>query len=218
MIQEKKIKIVLNDEPTLIEKEEKIVHNVKLEGSVPTKVEKYHLPVLKLNNPDEWPSAPLEKRKHFTDKVAMETCLGNCCGVNGLKSACCTIDPENLEHVLGPLNGADEEKIKELINYFNSRGLKMSRSDIVIDYEEGKEMAAALFNNHPVFLEKSSYPIIRMQLIGKRYACKFLNPVSGKCQIYERRFIMCSGYLCEYIKSNFLVRTADKPNTYRKLR
>ena len=77
--------------------------------------DRYYLPVLNLNHATEWSPKPLSERKHFTDEVAMETCLGNCCGVEGLKGACCQIDPYDLEHVLGPVT---EDCIKKIINYF----------------------------------------------------------------------------------------------------
>jgi Fe-S-cluster containining protein len=180
--------------------------------------EKYYLPVLNINHAQEWETKPLSERKHFTDEAAMETCLGNCCGVKGLKGACCHLDPIDLEHVLGPV---DEECIKKIIKYFRSKGLNYSRQDIVIDYEEGKIIGDTLFKdaaNNKIFQEREAYPILRIQALGPRYSCKFMNPQTYKCQIYEVRPKMCSTYYCNYITTNFLVKTKIHPNRWRKLR
>lgn len=180
--------------------------------------DRYYLPVLNLNHATEWSPKPLSERKHFTDEVAMETCLGNCCGVSGLKGACCQIDPYDLEHVLGPVT---EDCIKKIINYFRKKGLNYYRQDIVIDYEEGKIIGETLFKDAPnarIFQDRGAYPIMRFQVNGPRYLCKFMNPTSYKCQIYEVRPIMCSTYYCNYVTTNFLVKTKVHPNRWRKLR
>jgi hypothetical protein len=97
-----------------IEKKESIPESIQLpetktevkkqeDFDIPKKklLTKFHLPVLNINKEDYWPSLPLKDREHLTDKKAMDVCLGNCCGYEGLKAACCTLDPEDLEHVLG---------------------------------------------------------------------------------------------------------------------
>lgn len=180
--------------------------------------DKYYLPVLNINHLPEWQSKPLSERKHFTDEVAMKTCLGNCCGVAGLKGACCHLDPYDLEHILGPV---DEKWINDTVKWFRKKGLNFSRQDIVIDYEEGKIIGENLFkesNNNNIFQERTAYPFLRFQVVGPRYACKFMNPLTYKCQIYEVRPGMCRDYLCQYISTNFLVKTKNKPNTWQKTR
>jgi Fe-S-cluster containining protein len=176
---------------------------------------KWYLPRLHINDKSMWDSQPLEKRKHLTDKAAYETCLGNCCGVPGLKSGCCHLDPDDIEHVLGPL---DEEWIKDIIQWLRKQGIMAGRNDIVIDFEEGKLIGEKFFNGHQVFQSKGSYPMMRFQVTGPRFACKFLNNASGKCTIYEKRPNMCRDYYCQYIQTHFLVRTKTHPNTYTKLR
>jgi len=74
------------------------------------------------------------------------------------------------------------------------------------------------FNGHKIFEQKTSYPMMRIQVFGPRWACKFLNVNSGMCTIYDKRPDMCRDYLCQYVKSNFLVRTKTKPNTYQNVR
>ncbi len=175
---------------------------------------KFYLPVLRLNDPTQWDSKPLSERKHFTNEVAKATCVGKCCGYDGLKAGCCQLDPEDIEHVLGPL---DEEWIKKTIKWFRKKGINVTRHDIVIDFEEGRLIGQAHFNNHPVFLQKDSYPILRIQASGIRFSCKFLNVSNGMCTIYEQRPDMCKDYYCSYVKSNFLVRTKNHPNTYKKI-
>lgn len=180
--------------------------------------DKYYLPVLNINQNHEWESKPKEERKHFTDEVATATCLGNCCGVPGLKGACCHLDPLDLEHVLGPV---DEEWIKDIVKWFRKKGVNFSRQDIVIDYEEGVVIGDTLFKDAPnnaVFKDKKAYPFLRFQVLGPRYVCKFMNPTTYKCTIYEARPNMCRTYYCNYIQTNFLVKTKDKPNTWRKMR
>lgn len=179
------------------------------------KVEKYYLPVLHLNRTEEWTPVPNSQRKHFTDEVATETCLTKCCGHEGLKSACCTLDPDDLEHILGPL---DETWIKKTIAWFRKKGMNVTRHDLVIDYEEGKLIGMNHFNGHKVFEQPTSYPMLRIQVYGPRWACKFINVNTGMCTIYEKRPDMCRDYLCQYVKSNFLVRTKTKPNTYQNVR
>jgi len=181
--------------------------------------DRFHLPVLHINDPTQWESQPLENRLRFTDEVAYKTCLGNCCGVEGLKAGCCQMDPDDMEHVLGPL---DEGWIKATVEWLRKKGITATRSDVVIDFEEGKVIGERFFNGDrkAVFLSEESYPILRFQVIGPRFACKFLNPDNGKCTIYEQRPKMCRGYLCQYVKANFLVRTdpVNHPHTYTKFR
>lgn len=208
-----------------IEKEKKRESNKKLiqgnlrpgGSSLRDEKNRFHLPVLHINDPTQWPSQPLESRLHWTDKVAYNTCLGNCCGVEGLKAGCCHMDPYDMEHVLGPL---DEEWIKKIVAWLRKRGIMATRADVVIDYEEGKIIGENFFNGErkAVFLSEDSYPILRFQVAGPRFACKFLNIDNGKCTIYEERPDMCRGYLCQYVRSHFLVKTPTKPNTYTKLR
>ena len=75
---------------------------------------KFYLPVLRINDPTQWESKPLSERTHFTDEEAKKTCVGNCCGVEGLKAGCCQLGPDDLEHVLGPL---DEDWISKTIKW-----------------------------------------------------------------------------------------------------
>lgn len=178
------------------------------------KYDRYYLPVLYINDQTQWESKPVSERKHFTPEVAKKTCLGNCCGVKGLRAACCQLDPEDLEHVLGPV---DEQWIKKIIKWFKNKGINVTRHDIVIDYEEGKIIGRTFFNDHPVFKSPDSYPILRMQINGMRFCCKFLNVQNGMCTIYEQRPDMCRNYLCAYVKANFLVKTQNHPNTYKKI-
>lgn len=175
------------------------------------KENKFYLPVLKINHMDMWPPKPRSEREHFTDSVAKETCLSKCCGVPGLKSACCRMDPEDLEHVLGPL---DEAWIGKIIKWFKKKGMTLTRHDVVIDHEEGQIIGRNLFNAHPIFEDPKSYPILRFQVDGPRFACKFLNNQTGMCNIYEARPDMCRTYLCGYVKSNFLVKTKENDNKW----
>lgn len=181
------------------------------------KRDRFYLPVLHLNDPTQWPVA--ESRPQFTDTVAYNVCLGNCCGVEGVYSACCQMDMEDMEHVLGPV---DEKWIENTIAWFAKKGIPTTRADLVIDFEEGKLIGEKFFEGarKQVFFSKDTYPILRFQINGPRFACKFLNTVNGKCQIYEQRPGMCRGYLCQYVRSNFLVKTdpTNHPNTYSKIR
>jgi len=178
------------------------------------KRDRFYLPVLYLNDTSQWESKPLSERTHFTDEVAFKTCVGNCCGVKGLSAGCCQLDPDDIEHVLGPV---DEKWIKDTVKWFNSKGIPYTRHDIVIDFEEGKLTGQQFFKDHEVFKRKETYPILRIQASGTRFSCKFLNAFNGKCTIYNKRPEMCRTYLCTYVKTNFLVKGASHPNTYKKL-
>lgn len=196
------------------EEEDKPKKYSKEELAEARKDNKYYLPVLSLNHSDMWPSKPKSERKMFTDEVATETCLSNCCGVPGVFSACCRLDPDDLEHVLGPVK---EKWVKSFLRYAKKKGWNYKRSDVVIDYEEGKLIGEKFFNGHPIFQKPTSYPMMRIQAMGPRFGCKFLNPDNGMCGIYEKRPGMCRGYYCQYIKKNYLVRTKDSPNTYKQI-
>lgn len=207
-------KIILDLTSTELEKTEESIEEIKQTNEKQKITSKYHLPILSLNKKEFWPSQSVDKRANFTNEVAEKTCLGNCCGFEGLKSGCCTLDPEDLEHVLGPV---DDDSIKKIIAYFKALGYTITRDDIVIDYEEGIAIGNRLFNGHPAFLSKSSYPMMRLQVNGPRFVCKFLNISNGKCTIYKTRPEMCRNYLCEYVKANFLVRKENTVN-FRKIR
>ena len=185
------------------------------EDFLPAKLKnKWEMPRLNINDDSFYPIA--ENPTPFTDKVATETCLGNCCGIKGMKAACCHLNPETLEHVLGPI---DEKWIKSFIQSVHStNGMTLTRADVVVDFEEGQVMGRELFNDHPVFQDPKAYPFLRMQVYGPRYACKFLNPQTNKCTIYHLRPQMCRGYYCGYVKANFLVKQPGTQNTFIKLR
>lgn len=179
------------------------------------RVGRFYLPVLNLNKPEHWDPLPAEERRHFTDHVAAETCLHNCCGYPGLKSACCTLDPSDLEHILGPV---DEKWVKKMVKWSREHGQPLAtRADIVIDFEEGKVIGETHFGGHRIFKSPESYPMIRIQVMGPRFCCKFLNSTSGKCMIYEHRPDMCRNYYCGYVQTRFLVRTKAHPNRYVKM-
>lgn len=175
---------------------------------------RFYLPVLYINDASQWESKPVSERQHFTDEVAKNTCIGNCCGIEGLSAGCCQLDPDDLEHVLGPV---DEEWINKTIKWFKKRDMSVTRHDIVIDYEEGKLIGQKFFHDHEVFKRKDTYPILRIQASGIRFACKFLNVQTGKCTIYLQRPEMCRNYYCSYIKSNFLLKTKENSNTWKKI-
>ena len=182
---------------------------------VEEKKDKFHLPVLNLNNQNVWKPLPLEQRQHWTDKKAFETCIGNCCNVKGLKASCCYLDPNDLEHILGPV---DDDDIKLIIQKLEKKGITTKREDVVIDFEEGKIIGEIFFNGHEIFKNPKSYPFLRFQIIGPRFACKYLSTQTGKCSINEFKPKMCVDYLCQFVQTRFLVRTPDKPNTYKKIR
>lgn len=202
------------EEPLVPSQEEDTKKYTSQELKKAKRENKHYLPVLHINDPLMWPSKPNSERRHFTDKAAAETCLTNCCGVPGLWSACCRLDPDDIEHVLGPVS---EKWIKRILRHFRKKGYNWKRNDIVIDYEEGKLIGDKFFNGHPVFSKQNTYPILRIQAIGPRFGCKFLNPDNGMCGIYEHRPEMCRGYYCQYVKTNFLVRTKEHPNTYKRV-
>jgi Fe-S-cluster containining protein len=176
---------------------------------------KFHLPVLNINKKDYWESQSVKDRKHFTNEVAAKTCLGNCCGYEGLSAGCCQLDLEDLEHVLGSV---DEEDIKKLLSHLKKTQPGIKREDIVIDKEEGILLGRQFFNDHPVFQHEDSYPMLRLQVFGSRFVCKFLSTKTFMCTVYNHRPQMCKDYYCEFLKKNYLLRTKDKPNTWQKVR
>lgn len=181
---------------------------------------KHYLPVLNINDESMWESKPNSQREHLTDEKAYEVCMKNCCGVPGLFAACCRMDPDDLEHVLGPV---DEDWIKKTIKQWKKQGYEITRSDLVIDYEEGKIIGDKLFNGNDIFKNPSCYPILRFKVHGQRYACQFMNPDNGLCRLYgegsnDKRPGFCKTYYCEYIKKNFLVRRNNNSNKWEKIK
>lgn len=200
----------------VVREERRIVRN----GEKPSKEEmlerkrdnRFYLPVLNINKPNHWDSLPKSERKHFTDEVAMDTCLSNCCGVSGLKSGCCNLDPDDLEHILGPVK---EDWIKEVMRFFTKKtGLKYTRHDFVIDFEEGKKIGDKFFKSHEVFMSEASYPMLRFKVNGLRFSCNFLNVQTGMCTIYPIRPDMCKNYYCQYLKKNFLIKDPNHPSKW----
>lgn len=176
---------------------------------------KFHLPVLNINKADYWESQAVSDRKHLTAEVAAKTCLGNCCGYEGLSAGCCQLDSEDLEHVLGRV---DEEDIKKLIMHLKKTQPGIKREDIVIDIKEGMMIGKQFFNDHAVFKDERSYPMLRLQIFGSRFVCKFLSTKTFMCTVYSHRPKMCVEYYCEFLKKNYLIRTKDKPNTWQKVK
>lgn len=177
------------------------------------KENRFFLPVLNINKSFHWEPKPLSERKHLTDEVAKEQCLSNCCNVPGLKSGCCNLDPDDLEHILGPVN---EEWIRKAVKELSKRtGLKFTRHDFVIDFDEGRRIGYKFFNNHEVFQSPNSYPMLRFKVNGPRFCCTFLNVQTGMCTIYPFRPDMCKNYYCSYIKSNFLIRDVNHPSKWK---
>lgn len=176
---------------------------------------KFYLPVLNLNRENEWDSLPKADRKFLTDEVAEKTCTQNCCGYEGLAAGCCQIDPESLEHVLGAV---DKEDISKILKHFRKTNPSIERSDIVIDQEEGTRIGNTFFNGHEAFKSEKSYPMLRFQVYENRFICKFLNPKTKRCGIYQVRPKMCQNYWCSYLKKSFLIRTPNNPNTWQKIK
>ena len=178
-----------------------------IKNAIPTETEekkgKYYLPVLNLNNRNFWKPLPISERKVWTNETAYATCVGNCCDVKGLKAGCCQMDMNDLEHVLGPI---DNEDIKLILHELRKRRINATREDVVIDFEEGKLIGETYFNGHEVFKRKESYPILRFQVSGPRFVCKYLSTETGKCTIYQFRPKMCRGYLCQFVQTRFLIR------------
>lgn len=210
------MELKINRTITLAELEELEKEAKKKENKESKKIEgRFHLPVLYLNDPTQWEMASPENMRVFSPDISEKTCVGNCCGHEGLKSGCCHVDPTDLEHVLGPV---DEKWIKRIIQWFSFKQIFFKREDIVIDYEEDKIIGEMFFRGHEIFSSKSSYPMLRWQVTGPRFACKFLSTVTGRCTIYAERPQMCEDYFCSYLKANFLLKTREHPNRYVKLR
>jgi len=197
--------------------EKKEVVNPTFEENLENKkkvINKVHLPVLNLNIKEEWESLPLSKRRHLTDELAQETCGSNCCGYEGLAAACCQLNPENLEHVLGAIT---KEDISRILKQLKKSIPSIEKSDIVIEKEEGMLIGRTFFNGHDIFNQENSYPMLRFQIYQNRFVCKFLNPKTKQCSIYSVRPEMCKNYFCRYVKTNFLLRTPSNPNIYKKI-
>lgn len=192
---------------------EPVKEDEKLENEK-TLPKKFYLPVLNLNYEDKWESIPKNKRKHLTDQEAEKVCTENCCGYKGLAAACCQIDPESLEHVLGSV---DKDDISRILKYFRKINPSIEKSDIVIEKEEGIRIGNTFFNGHEAFKSDKSYPMLRFQVYENRFICKFLNPKTKRCGIYEVRPKMCENYWCSYLKKSFLIRTPSNPNIYKKI-
>jgi Fe-S-cluster containining protein len=118
------------------------------------------------------------------------TCSQNCMGVRGNSGGCCTLDDRDF--IMGPVRDADAF----LTNLGRLLGREVSRGEAFIDFDEGR----ALFPERPCWQEPANYPALRVLPNLDWIPCRFFEPTTGACTVYDIRPGICRNYLCDHLK------------------
>lgn len=128
------------------------------------------------------------------------TCSQNCMGVRGNSGGCCTLDDRDF--IPGPVHDADAF----LANLGRLLRREVSRGEAFIDFEEGR----ALFPDRPSWQQPANYPALRVRPDLEWIPCRFFEPTTGACTVYEIRPAMCRTYLCDHLKDVIAVLNLDQ--------
>ena len=101
--------------------------------------------------------------KKYLKMDSSTICSKKCCGIDFYHGGCCSI--ENRDYIIGPIKDFNIflEKLSLKI------GRQVSKKEVFIDYEEGKNM----FPNKPVWQNKENYPAFRVDLTDSNKYCIF---------------------------------------------
>ncbi len=167
--------------------------------------DKFHLPLLNFESESEYPPISSGERIHLTDELHRNICNRHCCGIDGLGWACCFINPDSPEHVLGPVD-------KKWIKQFGTSN--------TMEEDEGKEFARKrLAVHYEPFFRSQNYPMLRLQIYGGLYVCRNFDLKTRGCMLScKQRPEICRNYLCEYLRANYFVRLPEHPHIYVKVR
>jgi Fe-S-cluster containining protein len=119
------------------------------------------------------------------------TCSSKCMGIEGNSGGCCTMGERDF--IIGPIDDADA--FVERLSL--STGKTVSRSDVFIEYAEGKD----LFPFRANWQNESYYPALRVNMDSPRLPCNFYDESGGQCNVYDVRPNICRTYQCDHLKN-----------------
>ncbi len=130
-------------------------------------------------------------RQALLSLVTEHTCAQKCMGFAGNSGGCCTLGPRDF--IIGPV----EDVAVLLENLSREWGRPVARSEIVIDYEEGR----ALFPDRPMWQEPSHFPALRVLSEHPRVPCRFYDLEQSRCTIHAIRPGLCRRFECDWLRS-----------------
>jgi len=113
-------------------------------------------------------------------------------GFDGNHGGCCTIS--NRDYIIGPIPDA-QETLKRVQEQFP--GVEITWNDLFMTYDEGSK----LFPEKIFWQDKDNYPCMRVNTQDKSFPCVFYNMHLKCCQIHNSKSIVCSTWVCDYLKS-----------------
>jgi Fe-S-cluster containining protein len=111
-------------------------------------------------------------------------------GVRGNSGGCCTLDDRDF--IIGPVRDADAF-LADLARLLRR---EVSWEEAFIDFEEGR----ALFPERSEWQKSANYPALRVRPDVDWIPCRFFEPATGACTVYDIRPAMCRNYLCDHLK------------------
>ena len=111
-------------------------------------------------------------------------------GVPGNAGGCCTLDDRDF--IPGPVRDADAF-LADLARLLHR---EVTRQEVFIDFEEGR----ALFPERSTWQESANYPALRVRPDVDWIPCRFYEPTTGACTVYDIRPAMCRDFLCDHLK------------------
>ncbi len=129
-------------------------------------------------------------REALRGQVIAYSCSQNCMGHRGNFGGCCTLDDRDF--IPGPVRDADAflDDLGRLLRR------EVSREEVFIDFEEGQ----ALFPERSEWQNPANYPALRVRPDVARIPCRFYDPSTRACTVYDIRPAMCRNYLCDHLK------------------
>jgi Fe-S-cluster containining protein len=118
-------------------------------------------------------------------------CSQKCFGVDNNHGSCCSI--ENRDYILGPVYEVEVDIFVKKLS--EKLGREMTRKDVFIDYEEGKN----LLPDRSYWQQETSYPAFRINFFDPKRPCIFYNTNLRYCTVYDIRPSMCRDYECNYL-------------------
>ena len=129
-------------------------------------------------------------RDKLRSLVTEYTCGQKCMGQAGNAGGCCTLGDRDF--IIGPVPDIDA-----LLERLSERwGRPVLRTEIVIDYEEGR----VLFPGRACWHEPSHYPALRVLLDHARLPCRFYDVEKARCSIHDLRPSLCRSYECDWLE------------------
>lgn len=128
-------------------------------------------------------------REVMRAQLIRNSCSQNCMGFRGNIGGCCTLDDRDF--IPGPLRDADAF-LKDLGRLLCR---EVSREEVLVDFEEGRN----LFPERSSWQDPGNYPALRVRPDVARIPCRFYEPSTRACTVYDIRPAMCRNFLCDHL-------------------